>query len=169
MRARLYAGVGASEAVSSICEQPTSIRQPDKKVVDSINVHSAVAPSQNCPILQQSYTTPTHHKTQNQAIDYAPTISETYLEDFGPIDHCDKSYGYPYMCGGVLRQCDGGVNSQYVPPPPYAGSYMPVWEVEGGSWDSSTPCGDDVTSRHSPCHFNQPYNNYMGYWATWND
>ncbi|XP_042207240.1 transcription factor 23-like [Homarus americanus] len=169
MRARLYAGVGATEAATFLSEQPlttttTTTRQyrTNKIMGPAVTTLHSRGPSLHQVPPQPTLPTPVHHKSQNPAVvDYTSasmTSSGVFVDEFGGLG--DKSYGYPNMC--EVPQCPPGP-----PPPPYPAPYMDEWEGEG-LWGPSLPY-NDPTSCHSPCRVTQPYTAYTARWAAWHD
>lgn len=168
MRARLYAGVGASEAVTLLSEQQQvgAGRHLRTKLASTPSATHALrqAPPHATPTLHHNHALTTH----NQAVDFASsnTAPGIFLEDFGSgEDQFDKSYVNHYMCPVNPGLCEGA--SAPPPPPSYPSTYMDMWEAEGG-WGPNVPY-DDLTSCHSPCRVSQPYTGYTGYWTAWND
>ncbi|XP_071528814.1 uncharacterized protein [Panulirus ornatus] len=170
MRARLYAGVGATDAVTLLSEQQVAGRQLRTKLSSPSSTTHAhrQPPPYAAPTLHHNHATLTHHKAQGQGgVEFvsSSTASGIFLQEFGSGDQIDKSYAYPYVCPVNPSLCEGGGSPQCAQPPHYPSSY--TWEGEGG-WGPHTPY-DDLTSCHSPCRVSQPYTGYTGYWTAWND
>nr|XP_045611375.1 uncharacterized protein LOC123766360 [Procambarus clarkii] len=160
MRARLYAGVGATEAVTFLSEQlPTPPQQLRTKLGPTAVPAHAPCPHQLPPqaslTLNHTHATSTPHETQNSLQDFGSSSMAPGVFNDEFACPADKSYGFPYMC-------EAGGHSQGPREIPYAGPQIGTWEAEG-SWGSNV-IHDDPAACHPPCRVSQ---SYAGFWTAW--
>nr|XP_053642702.1 uncharacterized protein LOC128695842 [Cherax quadricarinatus] len=168
MRARLYAGVGASEAVTFLSEQlPVPVPHfHDKLDPAHMITHAHVPGPHPLPqvplVVQHAYATSTNSKTQDSLVNIGSTnmVPGVFMEEVGCS--ADNSYSYPYIRARGPEEREASLCPQAYPT-----SHMEVWEA-GGSWDSNSTC-DDPASCQAPCRIGQPYMGYTGHLTAWDE